>query len=99
MNMDAKIEREAGRIIDGRNGTPQCDSAGILIQAEFENLFRQDGRKMCCPADLRTPAILRGGVGFVCQTPISRAAISSLADGLYIADAVMLLHCFHFQTE
>src|SRR5258707_1286411 len=99
MNMDTKIEWEAGRIIDGWNSAPQCDPARILVQVQLENFFRQDGRKMCRAADLPAPAILCGGVGFVCEAPVSRAAISSLSDRLYVATAVVLLHCFHLQTE
>jgi hypothetical protein len=54
---------------------------------------------MCRAADLCTPAILCGGISFVCKTPVSRTAITALADWRYVARAGILLRFSHVRAE
>jgi hypothetical protein len=85
VNMDSKIQRKAGRIIDGWNRTPQAHSTGIFVEIKIENLMRQNRWKVGGSARHRRSTVLGGGIGFMYKAPVSRATIAPFSDGRDIA--------------
>jgi hypothetical protein len=61
-----------------------------VVEIKIENFISQNKWKMRRAAFDRGPSVLSGGIGFVCKTPISGAAISPLCDWLNITSFSVL---------